>query len=215
MQLNVKMADVQCRLVDDEPNYFVSLSEDVRGQLAARIKEVSAQAAASPCSPVGSVGRCGNSSSGGGNGNGGRHRTSRRHGMHHAGTRTSRRQGFDEAAPTLADSEGFVGRMRSLSLRHEPEAPDDESPPVSSAQEDATRVSRAGQQQCRHMTPPSCAVGGAHAEEEKACLTCEACAPRAGGCAAPATPLEDGQSSIASSTAVPLRTTEHPSSPRV
>ena len=41
VELNVDVADVQCKVVDNQPNFVVAFTDDVRNQITNRIKEVS------------------------------------------------------------------------------------------------------------------------------------------------------------------------------
>lgn len=41
VELNVDVADVQCKVVDNQPNFVVAFTDDVRSQITNRIKEVS------------------------------------------------------------------------------------------------------------------------------------------------------------------------------
>nr|CAJ2478737.1 unnamed protein product [Leishmania braziliensis] len=77
VELNVGVADVQCKVVDNQPNFVVAFTDDVRTQIAHRIKEVAEQSPlsgisaqtprshASPMSPLGGTETRGSVSAGG------------------------------------------------------------------------------------------------------------------------------------------------------
>ncbi|KAK7199615.1 MEKK-related kinase 1 [Novymonas esmeraldas] len=57
VELNVDVADVQCKVVDNQPNFVVAFTDDVRAQIASRIKEVSEQSTSSPSLSAQTTGR--------------------------------------------------------------------------------------------------------------------------------------------------------------
>ncbi|KAG5496070.1 hypothetical protein JKF63_02368 [Porcisia hertigi] len=54
VELNVDVADVQCKVVDNQPNFVVAFTDDVRAQIANKIKEVAEQSSSGlgPQAPV-------------------------------------------------------------------------------------------------------------------------------------------------------------------
>lgn len=50
VELNVDVADVQCKMVDSQPNFVVSFTDDVRSQIASKIKELAVEPAPSTSS---------------------------------------------------------------------------------------------------------------------------------------------------------------------
>ncbi|KPA84491.1 protein kinase putativeserine/threonine protein kinase putative (MRK1) [Leptomonas pyrrhocoris] len=66
VELNVDVADVQCKVVDNQPNFVVAFTDDVRNQIIHRIKEVSVLSTSTSTTPLYAVGHNSPASTSGG-----------------------------------------------------------------------------------------------------------------------------------------------------